>query len=123
DRTGQVTTLSNPSCWFYVAANPSCVALDPQATSAFAVPAQYTYGNSGRNILRGDALVQFDFTAMKQFRFTESRILEFRGEFFNIFNTPTFALPSASIDVASGGSVSSTLNGARTIELALKLFF
>src|SRR5215831_3266594 len=95
----------------------------PNATASFAVPAQYTYGTSGRNILRGDGLAQFDFTAMKQFRFSEAKRLEFRAEFFNLFNTPTFAAPSTAVDVSSGGQVSSTLNAARTIEVALKLFF
>jgi hypothetical protein len=109
------------SCWFYVAGNSSCQALG--GTAAFTLPAQYTYGTSGRNILRGDGLVQFDFTVSKRFKFTESKALEFRTEFFNIFNTPTFALPGAAIDTASGGQISSTLNAGRTIELAMKLFF
>jgi hypothetical protein len=118
---GTPTVLGNVSCWFYVAANSSCQGLGGSA--AFALPAQYTYGNSGRNILRGDGLVQFDFTVSKRFKFSESKSLEFRSEFFNIFNTPTFALPGTTIDTASGGQISSTLNAGRTIELAMKLFF
>ncbi|PYT18356.1 MAG: hypothetical protein DMG59_04590, partial [Acidobacteria bacterium] len=83
----------------------------------------YNYGTSGRNILRADGLVQLDFTVSKQFKFTESKALQFRAEFFNITNTPTFASPTTTIDTASGGQIGSTLNASRTIELALKLFF
>ena len=118
---GTPTVLGIPSCWFYAASNSSCQGTG--GSPAFALPAQYTYGNSGRNILRDDSLVQFDFTVSKSFPFTESKSLEFRSEFFNIFNTPTFAGPGTSIDTASGGQISSTLNAGRTIELAMKLFF
>jgi hypothetical protein len=97
--------------------------LVPGATATFSLPAQYTYGASGRNILRADGLQQFDFTITKQFRFTEARGLQFRAEFFNLTNSPTFATPAATIDTSSGGQVASTLNASRTIELALKLFF
>jgi hypothetical protein len=67
--------------------------------------------------------MQIDFTVSKQFKFTESKALQFRAEFFNITNTPTFASPTTTIDTASGGQIGSTLNAGRTIELALKLFF
>lgn len=120
---GKPVIVGAPSCWFYIPANSACAGLDPSATNAFAVPAQYTYGNGGRNILRADGLVQFDFTLMKRFQFTESKAIEFRSEFFNVFNTPTFATPSSSINLSSGAQVGSTLNAARTIELALKLLF
>src|SRR5262249_13354156 len=79
--------------------------------------------NGGRNILRADGLVQFDFTVSKRFRFAESRAAEFRAEFFNLFNHPTLLAPSTSIAVSSGAQVGSTLNAARTVELAIKVFF
>jgi hypothetical protein len=120
---GSPAKVNTVACWFYVAANPGCQAADPGATGVFSVPAQYTYGTSGRNILRADHLVQFDFTVAKQFKFTESKSLQFRAEFFNIFNHPTFAAPTTTIDTASGGQIASTLNASRTVELALKLFF
>jgi hypothetical protein len=120
---GRPTLLGNPSCWFYISANPACVALDPGAANAFVLPTQYTYGNGGRNILRADGLIQWDFTLMKRFVFREARALEFRGEFFNILNHPTFSAPSTGINVSSGAQVGSTLNTARTVELAVKIFF
>ncbi len=120
---GTPLVLSNPSCWFYISANPACVALAPNATNAFVLPAAFTYGTGGRNILRADGLQQLDFSLMKRFRFTETKALELRGEFFNLTNTPTFSAPSVSINVASGAQVGSTLNQSRTVEVAVKIFF
>jgi hypothetical protein len=87
------------------------------------MPAQYTYGDGGINILRADGLVQFDLALLKSFHFSESRSLELRGSFFNLFNHPTFAAPSTNIDSSSAGQVSSTLNGSRQVELAAKIYF
>jgi hypothetical protein len=120
---GTPTYVGQPSCWFYVAANPSCVSLAPNATSAFAVPAQYTYGDGARNILRANGLKQVDFTMMKVFPIRERTNLQFRAEMFNILNHPTFSAPSTAINNSSGGQVGTTLNAARIIQLALKLQF
>jgi hypothetical protein len=120
---GTPIVIGDPNCWFYISVNSACGPSAPGAANAFAVPAQFTYGNSGRNILRADKLVEFNFTARKRFQFTETRALEFRTEFFNILNSPAFSAPSTNINVASGAQVGSTLNAARTIELAVKIFF
>jgi hypothetical protein len=113
----------NVGCWFYTSSNSTCVAQFPSTADAFAIPAIYTYGNSGRNILRGDNLNQFDFTAMKEFPITEAARLQFRAEFFNLFNHPVFALPGTNINASSGGQVSSTLNSNRIVEFALRFSF
>jgi hypothetical protein len=120
---GTALVQNNVGCWFYTSSNSACVSQFSGAKDAFAIPAIYTYGNSGRNILRGDNLNQFDFTAMKDFPFTETRRLEFRAEFFNLFNHAVFALPGTNINSSSGGQVSSTANSNRIIEFAMKLFF
>jgi Carboxypeptidase regulatory-like domain len=120
---GKPTILKNVSCWFYISANASCKALDPGGVNAFAVPALYTYGNLGRYTMRADDLIQFDFAMLKAFTFSKERSIEFRAEFFNIFNRPTFSAPSTTINAASGAQVSSTLNGSRQIEFALKGYF
>jgi hypothetical protein len=120
---GTPSYVGQPSCWFYVAANPSCVALAPSGASAFAVPAAYTYGDGARNILRANGLKQVDFTLMKFFPIDEKRSFQFRAEMFNILNHPTFSAPSAAINSSSGGQISSTLNAARIIQLALKFQF
>jgi hypothetical protein len=64
-----------------------------------------------------------DFTAMKVFAIRETKQLEFRGEFFNLFNHPTFAAPGTNVNSASGAQVSSTLNASRIIQMALKFRF
>jgi outer membrane receptor protein involved in Fe transport len=61
--------------------------------AAFSLPAPGTFGNSMRNGLTGPGLQQFDLTLSKRFRFTESKNLEFRSEFYNIFNRANFANP------------------------------
>jgi len=116
-------TLANIACWYYVAANPSCKALDPTGATAFIVPAQYTYGDSGRNILRADDLKQINFSIQRIFPFAETRRVEFRGELFNALNHPTFSAPSTTVNSSSGGQVSSTVNSGRVVQLALKLYF
>ena len=111
------------SCWYYTSSNSACRALFPDSTDSFAVPAQYTYGNGGRNILRSDSLLQVDFSAMKEVLFNETKRMQFRAEFFNIGNHPVFATPGTAINTSSGGQVSSTLNSNRIIEFALKFYF
>jgi hypothetical protein len=120
---GTPMLVQNVSCWFYTASNPACRTLAPTATNAFADPAQYTYGNGGRNILTAQRLIQVDMSLLKDFPFTETKRLEFRAEFFNIANHPVFAIPATTVDLASGGQVSSTLNSNRILEFALKFYF
>jgi hypothetical protein len=121
--TGNPVYVGQPSCWFYVAANSACTALDPTGTSAFATPANYTYGNGGRNILRANGIKQFDFSLLKTIQIDELRRFQLRAEVFNILNHPTFAAPSAAINSSSGGQVSTTLNAARIIQLGIKFVF
>jgi hypothetical protein len=120
---GSPIYVGQPACWFYVAANSACTALDPGATSTFATPATYTYGNGGRNILRANGLNEFDFSLLKTFPIDEVRRLQLRAEVFNILNHPTFSAPSSAINSSSGGQVSSTLNAARIIQLGAKFIF
>jgi hypothetical protein len=120
---GKPTMLKKPSCWFFISKNSACSALDPGAPNTFTVPTQYTYGNGGVYTLRADDLVQFDVAALKSFRFGESKSLELRGEFFNLFNRPTFGTPSTNIDSSSGAQVTSTLNTSREVELSVKGYF
>lgn len=82
---------------------------DPQHwynPAAFALPPAYTFGTLGRNTLRGPKSIDFDFALFKNFQFTESKSLQFRSEFFNVFNNVNFAPPGGG---ASGGF--STLGG------------
>ena len=81
------------SCWYFTSANPACKALLPNQADTFALPAQFTYGNLGRNTLRGDRLVQLDMSLIKKFKLTESKSFEFRAQVFNLTNTREFRQP------------------------------
>ncbi|MGH9668305.1 MAG: hypothetical protein ACRD9L_28120, partial [Bryobacteraceae bacterium] len=93
--------------------------------AAFAVPAAYTIGDAGRNNIFGPGVANWDFSFMKNFRFTESRYLQFRSEFFNAFNHTQFQNPSGAgllIDNANGGRTFSARD-PRIVQFALKLYF
>jgi hypothetical protein len=94
-------------------------------TTAFAAPPPNTFGNAGRNIVRGPRLSNYDMSIFRNFPITERTRLEFRGEFYNLTNTPHFASPSGSLTSGNFGEISSTLGGYgnREIQLALRLTF
>ncbi len=82
------------------------------------------WGNTGRNILRGPSQANFDFSAVKNFAIGERRNLQWRSEFFNIFNHPNFGNPSSSIStVSTFGTINSTVANPRVIQFALKFLF
>jgi hypothetical protein len=98
------------------------------------------FGNVGRNVLRGPGQTNVDFSVIKRFPIRESRNIELRAEFFNLFNHINFAnpisnlsaVPSTSIDPNSGriigspgdfGRIISTNNNPRLIQFAIKLNF
>jgi hypothetical protein len=64
------------------------------------------FGNMGRNSLRGPTFKELNFSIFKNTNLTERLVLQFRAEFFNIFNHPNFAnpnLPNFITDPASNG--------------------
>ncbi len=91
--------------------------------SAFAAPAALTYGNSGRNVLRGPGSVNADLGVARLFALRERLRLQFRGEFFNLFNTPQFGLPGVSIGTPAAGIIGSVVTPERQVQLALKLLW
>jgi hypothetical protein len=91
-------------------------------TQAFALNAPGTYGTSGRNIIFGPGLANVDIAVAKQFPFTERVGLQFRGEFFNLFNRANFNDPSASLTSATYGSITSAMD-PRILQFGLKLMF
>ena len=103
--------LSNPSIsqWF--------------DKTAFAVPAAFTWGNSGADILREDRFKNLDLSLFKQFRINDRSQVQFRAEAFNLTNSPSFSAPGTNIDTASGGVVTSTISTPRNIQFGLKLNF
>jgi hypothetical protein len=94
-------------------------------TAAFAIPAAYTFGNEGRNNMTGPAFKNLDFNAVKDFPLTERFRLQFRGEFFDIFNHPSFGLPDNTVTDSNFGIITSTANpnANREVQFSLKLLF
>jgi hypothetical protein len=80
------------------------------------------FGNEGRNVVQGPAYQQWDFSAMKNIRLAESKDLQFRAEFFNLFNHPNFRLPDSDISSPTFGQIQEALP-PRLIQLALKFMF
>ena len=109
---------------------------------AFAVPGSAqdpvgSYGNVGRNAIRGPHFVNFDLSLVRTFRINERYSLQVRAESFNLFNHPNFVggyAPSGLYAGQSYGTLSQTLNAAnfgqitgaydpRIFQFAMKLFF
>ena len=91
--------------------------------SAFALPTLVTYGNAGRNILRGPGFTNIDFSLFKDFGITERARLQIRGEAFNLSNTPGFANPNATFGTAAFGTITGTANNNRQIQFGAKILF
>jgi outer membrane receptor protein involved in Fe transport len=90
--------------------------------AAFQVPAQYVYGNSGRNILFGPSSTSADLKIGKNFRIQERYRLEFRTEMFNFTNTPNFGRPNATTNLAQAGQIRSA-DAPRRIQFGLKFVY
>jgi hypothetical protein len=91
-------------------------------TDAFAQPASFTFGNSGRGILRGDGIVNFDVSLAKNVSLASARVLQLRVELFNAFNHPNFGLPGHTLGAPDFGVVSEA-SGGRTVQLGLRFVF
>jgi hypothetical protein len=91
--------------------------------AAFAAPAPYTFGNEGRNILRGDWFKNFDMEIARDFNMTETKRIQFRFDAFNLTNSPTFGEPNYVFGSPTFGELSGTLSTSREIQFALKFLF
>jgi Carboxypeptidase regulatory-like domain len=97
---------------------------------AFIQPLSGTYGNVGRNILQGPSLTQFDLALAKRWAISERTSLQFRSEFFNLFNHTNLNTPNPVVYAAATGDpsptagvVTSTATTSRQIQLGLKLLW
>ena len=104
--------------------NPQC----------FVLEAPGTLGNTGRNTVRGPNFVDTDIGISKDTKVRENLSVQFRAEFFNIFNHTNFGLPTgglggASLFVGGGarngsaGQITSMVGTPRQIQFALKILF
>jgi hypothetical protein len=91
-------------------------------TSLFSTEALGQFGTANRRFFHGPGINNFDITLQKDFRLTESKTLEFRVEWFNIFNHAQFQAPNGNINSGTFGLVTSA-SAPRIGQLALKLNF
>jgi hypothetical protein len=92
-------------------------------TSCFTAPPSATFGNLGRTmtVVRQPGIANYDFSLFKNTKITERVGLQFRTEFFNIFNRVQFGPPGETLGNAQFGVISSQLNTPRLIQFALRL--
>jgi hypothetical protein len=97
---------------------------------AFIQPLPGTYGNAGRNILEGPSLAQFDLCLTKRWSLPERMNLQFRSEFFNVFNHTNLNTPNPVVYAAATGGpsptagvITSTSTTSRQVQLGLKLLW
>ncbi|MDA2926678.1 TonB-dependent receptor [Acidobacteria bacterium AH-259-G07] len=130
---GDVANVGNDIGWWNYA-RPNLVG-DPEIsnpttarffnTDAFAVPVN-SYGNFGRNVLRTENVYNVDLSLFRKFPlWNEDRWLEFRAEFFNIFNIMNYGSPGAVVGQGSFGRISSLITGSRPrqIQFGFRLVF
>ena len=103
-------------CWY----NQAAFIAPPLAAGQ---QSAHAFGDARVGNLRGPNLVDFDFVLQKHFVLGEFGQLEFRSEFFNIFNHPNFGLPGNQVDVPGGASITNTADDNRELEFALKYTF
>ncbi len=108
--------LGDPARWF-----------DP---CSFEVQPAGFFGNAGRNTIIGPGLTNFDISFVKNTRWGESNNMQFRAEFFNIFNHPNFFEPNPNVFASPSnfhlpiaGRITTTANTSRQIQFGLKFTF
>jgi hypothetical protein len=94
-------------------------------TTAYAVPAAFTYGNSSPTAhnLRGPGVANYDFSLFKNFPIFERLQGQLRVESFNIFNRVQFSQPGTQAGTTSFGVITSQANTPRELQAAFKLIF
>ncbi|MDZ7638364.1 MAG: carboxypeptidase regulatory-like domain-containing protein [Bryobacterales bacterium] len=91
-------------------------------TAAFAVPAAGTFGNLGRNAITGPGTNNWDVSLQKNFRFQESKNLEFRLEMYNAPNHFSYFGVATTVGANNFGQVTSA-NDPRTLQFGLRFEF
>ncbi|MGI8996814.1 MAG: hypothetical protein ACR2GW_09115, partial [Pyrinomonadaceae bacterium] len=141
------TAMSNIPAGYYfnpaAFARPTVLAgavIPSSGGTAIAGAAGTDIGAIGRNILRGPRQTNVDFSVIKRFAIDERRSIEFRSEFFNLFNHVNFANPISDLNAVAAanlnadgtikpggagrfGQIISTSNNPRLVQFALKFNF
>ena len=93
--------------------------------AAFVSPGQYTYGDMGRNILRGPRFSDVDFSAGKTVLFPkwERGQIQFRFDATNALNHSSYGIPNSAIGGSTVGLITSTASSPRALQLGARLSF
>jgi TonB dependent receptor len=93
-------------------------------TAAFAPPAPFTFGTAPRTLgsPRGPGFASVDLSIVKQIAFNQATTLQFRAEFFNLFNRVNFNLPNTNFLSGEFGQITSA-GDPRRVQLGVKLYF
>ena len=94
-------------------------------TDVFSQPEAFTFGNSGRILpdVRGPGLNQWSFALFKRTNVTEGVGIEFRTEFFNLFNTQLFRHPGTALGTPQFGVITGTRGNPRLVQFGLRVRF
>ncbi|HKP85098.1 MAG TPA: TonB-dependent receptor [Blastocatellia bacterium] len=136
DQVGPIEIIGSPTQWF------NAEVCDPRgpcpAGAAFALPVSvvngstvFHFGNLGRNVIIGPGFSNTDLSVLKNTKIAESLSLQFRAEFFDIFNHANFGQPGrvAQVGSTSFGVITSTRfptgdsGSSRQVQFAMKLIF
>jgi hypothetical protein len=135
---GNVNNYLKLDCFSVPTAPASLAAVCQPAAAAVAAVIPNTcmnlFGNAGRNQLTGPGLINFDFAVFKNNRvpkISESMNIQFRAEFFNLFNHPNFQAPidnsqlftQTGTPVAGAGAIDATTTTSRQIQFAVKVIW
>jgi hypothetical protein len=91
--------------------------LEPDPQGRFQV-----FGDEGRNVVEGPGYANWDFSAFKNIRVTETKEFQFRGELFNFLNHTNLRLPVSDISSPNFGQIQQDVS-PRVIQVALKFLF
>ena len=93
------------------------------SVGSYSIPTQYTYGNAGRDTLRGPHRTNLDLSLFKNFVIREQTRFEFRAEAFNVLNDPQFGLPNPNIGNGQAGTITSIVGNPRQLQMGLRFQF
>jgi hypothetical protein len=123
------TARKDRADYFGLGADNSSYFYIPVNVSGGSGPNQGRFGTLGRNTFRGPAYYDYDFALIKDTGFGERKSgvelvdLQFRSEFFNLFNIVNMGLPANIINGSGFGEISKTAGTSRQIQFSLKLIY
>jgi hypothetical protein len=91
--------------------------------AAFQLVPGGTFGNAGRNIVRGPGYVAFDMSLQKRIAFTDRIAASVRWDVFNLFNRANFGNPNADLTGSTANTITTLAGDPRVMQFSLRLFF